>query len=293
MSGKRSYFDRASDYYKRTVSLKYDLLANVKALIKLSCIPEDIGDSIVAKIDKEEILSLSEARDINSVLKEYQKKIKNWNYYWRIYEKHYPANTEKIEEQDEYIFKNCLPEYAKKEIDQECEDVRKFAEFRKQMERERIARKINESHKAQINDRPQINNHNTININETKKNNKIEIKKIALVCCKYCGRSFDRVDDNTVKFCMFCGKNLGEMNCPSCGKLISDLNSKFCQFCGCNLKKNVFVDNQECASNQNNRHIDSDTSEMGIKLRKYKLLLDEGLITEEDYQKVKNQILGI
>ncbi len=78
------------------------------------------------------------------------------------------------------------------------------------------------------------------------------------------------------KFCRYCGNKI-------------DVDAAFCRYCGADLsdkKGYSFEDGKSFAVNSDNK------SDAATELRKYKLLLDEGLITAEDYEMKKKQILS-
>ncbi len=70
----------------------------------------------------------------------------------------------------------------------------------------------------------------------------------------------------------------GFWKCPNCGKLYS----QYTKSCNCGYQR---VDSSEKKESQENDVMES--------LKKYKQLLDDGIITEEDFNAKKKQILGI
>ena len=166
MSEKINLLDRAEDYYRNVASMKCSFIAYAKALLELKLIPTSIGNSIITRVNREEILSLTEARDVDRILHEYENYIDDWEKFWRIFNKYYPANIKKLDERDKYIYEYGLPEYAKNEIQKEREELIKWIKAREQIERERSVRKRKEESLSRI-DREIVNN-SVMSKNDTK-----------------------------------------------------------------------------------------------------------------------------
>ncbi len=101
---------------------------------------------------------------------------------------------------------------------------------------------------------------------------------------------------NEIKFCRFCGHALtaGSDICPMCGKSIRSEN-----FVGNENDTASFYDKQLTIENRGDiednqcREIIPEVGNVRERLLEYKKMLDDGLISEDDYEAKKKQILGI
>ena len=124
--------------------------------------------------------------------------------------------------------------------------------------------------------------------------------------CPQCGNSVGQND----KFCLQCGKSLEDkliivngkvsnIACPKCGVSIT-MGSKFCNNCGNDFSVNKYIvvkekvdPNKNSLSSTQTANQTSSSTNTFDEIRKYKELLDAGVITQDEFNDKKKELLGI
>lgn len=81
-----------------------------------------------------------------------------------------------------------------------------------------------------------------------------------------------------------------KIKCPNCGSL-NDEHDKFCNECGESLTKNGVKESKSEIVEEDKQEMPKEN--IYDKLREYKALLDDGTLTQEEYDIIKNKLLGI
>lgn len=114
---------------------------------------------------------------------------------------------------------------------------------------------------------------------------KVENGKEGISFCRFCGTQI--IDTNT-RFCRICGKELGVSNASIVNNKTTTINRS-----PYNDGPKVNVTPKNISSIATTNRTVSDGNVLVNELRQYRQLVQEGLITENDYEIKKKQLLGL